>query len=252
MKTSSLLISTALTLSAIFNPAQAADDKPLIIDKHVILVLDRSSSMDSTEQRVMMQGVNDAINSELAAMTLSSGQRYAFSFVYYAFDAKHSDTYFVDTQEAAKNMSAELIWDEATDSAKALPNLRDGTMLYSGLGKVKELIEREGDLGYESMSRSIVVFSDDPSSGKHVDIRELSLSISEELGATIHGVALTQQGENAAVSQFFKKSVITPAGTSYNHPKGFSVALQPGFFQPAYKPEQVTTTVTTAMNLANF
>ncbi len=137
------------------------------VDKHVVFVLDRSSSMTSKELSILRDSIVTAFNNdETMDLAFSSGKTNAITFVSFASLPHTSKTHIVrDAEEALSAVNNILFNNDDPEKDSTFPSLNIGTTTEMN-GAMKEVAwlfhDGETHRGIQSSSKAVIVIGDDP------------------------------------------------------------------------------------------
>jgi len=225
-----------------------------IINKHVVFVLDVSSSVRYDEKVAMLRGIAEALASPDNGLHFDGFKTYAVSVVYFAKTANTLDTVFVRSQAEAVEQISLSLWN--FEESTPVSNLNDdgsSTNTHIALGKVNRIFSQEEENGYKTTFKSVVVFSDQKPDFTS-DIELLVRLLAQDHRAAVHAVPIVLEEsletmlENEVV-QYFARSVVTPSYIKYRDKYGGEFDVVDGTNNPITEYDQISKSVSAALLL---
>lgn len=235
--------------------------RPEIVDMHTVLVIDVSSSVDTAEYELMMQGYARALQSNEARSHFDSGLRYGLSVIFFGSTAQHTVTSVIHNSQDAAAFAEEVFYDSAKQQARAAPSLGSSTNIAAAYDTAQRLFDNEERYGFHAMTRSVVIAGDGEQSGMQ-DGESYIASLTRDIGtnhnAVVYGIPIVSSMEASlpqpiptTLSAWYASAIATPKGLTYTA-NGDHIPLRTGASLPSAGFEGIERAVGTALKLNMF
>lgn len=136
------------------------------VDKHVVFIIDRSSSMKIQELAILRDSLIGAFDdNETMDMAFSNSKAYAMTFVSFAGRSKITDTYIVNNRKEALAAVVDALFSKQTSSmgySFRNESIGTSTVMNNALKDVVWLFEEgENSRGIQSGSKVVIIMGDD-------------------------------------------------------------------------------------------
>lgn len=235
---------------------------------HLVLIGDVSKSMDDVDRSKLQKGFATSLAFQEVLQQIDQGGVYAISIIYYANNAEHADTRIVKTRKQALEFAAEHFWDVEKDQPMTLPDLGTNTNLYKAYELTNNLFLNEKKYGFHSMTRSIVVASDDLSAGDDaLELKNWTLYFEQQHKAVMFAVTIPTQSNpynyrpgdyadvatyNSSMYEFYQDYVQTQNGAYYLTKDGGKQPLRKGEVARGDRPEDFGPIISSALRVSYY
>jgi hypothetical protein len=153
----SINLTLSPTSSTIENPQDAQD--VMLVDRHAIFVLDLSRSMDQRETDIIYDGLEQAFNEDEFNMALESGNRYAFTFIFFGSYPNPTETFFVNNPTDAKIILRRALKDDEGNFVE--PLVGNQTHMIPVIRRIEKIFNKEEENGFYSLTRAVIFIGDE-------------------------------------------------------------------------------------------
>lgn len=217
-------------------PSEKADIKEsaiLGVDRHDVLLLDVSHSMDNEDIAAMLSGVARHYSSDEAIADYKAGLCTANTIVFYGERPYAMDTAIICDESDVGALSFDL---DSTTLFKIRFRTGLTTNLVSALNAASIVFEKEASYGISSGMRSVVVVGDQIG-GDDDALRASSSMLTDRYSATVSAISI----RDPDLTSLFKDSVCTPEDFVRAH------YIRPGIARGASTSEEVRTILQTVL-----
>ncbi len=245
------------TMADATHTPRAGETLPFV-DRHTILVIDVSGSIDQNERNLIMEGYGRALMSEEVQSQFRSGLDYALSIVFFADRAFHAETQIIRSPEQAAAFANRFFYDFNEGKPRgAIGGVGSGTNIASPLNIAHDLFRAEQNYGFNALTRTVVIAGDGTSDvGSESDIAGKVQDLAQNLGATVFSIPIVTPQEAGApfaspgsTRDYFARALTTPSGIKQQQHAGFSTPVLPGKSYPAAGFEGIGQAVAHAMRM---
>lgn len=215
---------------------------PEIVERHIVILVDVSQSVDATEYGLMMEGIARGLITDAAKEQFDSGAHYALSTVFFWGGAQvgHGTTIIRNSKEA-EIFANEAFFDFATGKPYSRPYNSVNTSFVSAYVMASKIFKAEP---FVALSREVLVVADGvENSYDRWTLEAQKVILAQTYGAAISGVPILvspdagtgddERDDALILTEYFQQQVITPAKMTYNDNYGYSHTLKPGRSYPA-------------------
>jgi hypothetical protein len=225
------------------------EQQTILVDRHVVFVLDQSGSMDNRESEIIYEGLSQAFNDDVFNLALNSGNRYAFTFVFFADESYTSESYVVNNPTDARIILNEVLLNDENEYKHY--DVGSGTQMLSTITTLSSLFRNEGDHGFNSLSRAVVFIGDETPSD-HQLVQDLLPGLQTNQQATLFCIPIVNSSFQASQATrthvFYRGHLRTPEGRfKYINQYGFQEAVPPGFCAFARNADEARPTFVAAL-----
>ncbi len=242
-------------------PALPAGEELPYVDRHTVLVIDVSGSIDQNERNLMMEGYGRALMSEEVQSQFRTGLHYAMSIVFFADRAFHAETRVIRNPEEAAEFANRYFYDFTEGKPRGvIGGVGSGTNITSPLNIVRDLFNAEPNYGFRALTRTVVLAGDGTSDvGNEATIAGLVQQLAETRGATVFGIPIVTPAEAASpvpspgsLTDYFARALATPQGLTHLNEGQYPTPVLPGRSYPAAGFEGIGQAVAHAMRMNFF
>jgi len=206
----------------------AAQDEPVIVDLHAVLLADVSTSMGDSEIRRGNEGLFEYLVSDEARADYAAGARKAVTVVYFADDTLVRPTIIISSVEDAQHLIDEYLerQDYMGMSTKIEIGdghyLEDSTDVHDAILQAGHIFANEADIGIQSERRTVVLVGDGLYINQFDAVRRASDEITRALGVRFCAVAVHDEGTTPPQYDH----VVTSISMTIENEHGYSVPVQ--------------------------
>lgn len=241
--------------------AESPDPELKVVDRHIVVAIDCSPSIDLKEYAVMMWGIKEAFLSE-ETYPLDSGFAYALSVLCVGKRPIERASEIVYSRAELKKFTDNVLWDSSAQVPYPQQQI-SYTSTLNGLRKVKEIFDSERERGFTTTDRAVVIMGDgiDTTPFGSLEHRNAVKRLAEGYNATAYAIPITiapgkyayagaaskERTTPIELESFYCQNLVTPAG--YKHE---DVPVKAGACLPTTTFEGVQEMVKQALRLDMF
>lgn len=216
--------------------AEASPEEPKLVpvDRDVIILFDRSYSIDAMEYLFMMRSIADALLSEESRKMFDSGLTYRISTGFYGgYEAIPGEHAIIRNSSELEAFVAKAIWDPVTDKPYPSDRMRF-TSTGRGLGFAMAEFDRAFENGYGTNDRAVIILGDgidnidNPYGPSETSVARLA----QDYNAVVYPIPIiidpdrniwggeqppkTKEQATRDLINFYCEKITTPAGLEYD------------------------------------